>query len=55
MLNAGQNPWLGFEPLWELQLESLDNFVSGMAHMMDKAWSTLVKAADDMAWFYNTH
>ena len=33
MLDAGQNPQLGFEPIYESQLESLDNFASRMAHV----------------------
>ena len=55
MLNAGQNPQLGFEPIRESQLESLDNFMSRMAQATDEARATLVKAADDMAQFYNIH
>jgi len=53
MLDAGQNPRLGFEPIRESQLESLDNFVSRMAQATDEARAALVKAADDMARFYD--
>ena len=49
MLDAGQNPRLGFKPICESRLESLDNFVSRMAQAMEEAWAALVKAADDMA------
>ena len=55
MLDAGQNPQLGFEPIRESRLESLDNFTSRMAQATDEARATLVKAADDMARFYDAH
>ena len=55
MLNAGQNPQLGFEPILESRLKLLDNFMSRMAQAMEEAQATLVKAADDMAQFYNAH
>ena len=49
MLDAGQNPRLGFEPIHESQLESLDSFMSRMAQVTEEAQAALVKAADDMA------
>ena len=49
MLNAGQNPQLGFEPICQSCLESLDNFASRMAQATEEAQAVLVKAADDMA------
>ena len=55
MLDAGQNPRLGFKPIRESRLESLDNFTSRMAQATDEAWAALVKAADDMARFYDAH
>ena len=55
MLDTGQNPRLGFEPIHESQLESLDNFASRMAQATDEARAALVKAADDMAQFYDIH
>ena len=55
MLNTGQNPRLGFEPIRETRLESLDNFTSRMAQATDKAQAALVKAANDMAQFYDAH
>ena len=55
MLDAGQNPQLGFEPICESRLKSLDNFVSRMAQAMEEAQAALVKAADDMAQFYDAH
>ena len=55
MLDASQNPQLGFEPIHESRLESLDNFTSRMAQATDEARAALVKAADDMAWFYDVH
>ena len=55
MLDTSQNPRLRFEPIRESQLESLDNFTSRMAQATDEAQATLVKAADDMARFYDAH
>ena len=55
MLDAGQNPRLGFEPIRESRLESLDNFASRMAQATEEAWAALVKAADNMAQFYDAH
>ena len=55
MLDAGQNPQLGFRPIHESQLKSLDNFTSRMAQATNKARAALVKAANDMAWFYDIH
>ena len=49
MLDAGQNPQLGFKPICESRLESLDNFASRMAQAMEEAQAALVKAANDMA------
>ena len=49
MLDAGQNPRLGFKPICESRLESLDNFASRMTQVTDEAQAALVKAADDMA------
>jgi len=49
MLDAGQNLQLGFEPIHESRLESLDNFMSRMAQATDEARAALVKAANDMA------
>ena len=55
MLDTGQNPQLGFEPIHETQLKSLDNFMSRMAQATEEAWAALVKAANDMARFYDAH
>ena len=55
MLVRTHRPQLGFEPIHESQLESLDNFTSRMARATDKAWAALVKAANDMARFYDIH
>jgi len=49
MLDTGQNPRLGFEPIHESRLESLDNFASRMAQATNEARAALVKAANDMA------
>ena len=37
MLDMGQNPQLGFEPIRESQLESLDNFTSRMTQVTNEA------------------
>ena len=55
MLDVGQNPRLGLEPIRESQLESLDNFASRMAQVTEEARAALVKAGDDMARFYDAH
>ena len=55
MLDMGQNPCLGFEPIRESRLESLDNFMSRMAQAMEEAQAAPVKVADDMAQFYDAH
>ena len=55
MLDAGQNPRLGFKPIRESCLKSLDNFASRMAQATEEAQAVLVKAADDMARFYDAH
>ena len=41
MLDTGQNPQLGFKPICESQLKSLDNFVSRMAQAMEEAQELL--------------
>ena len=55
MLDMGQNLQVGFEPIHESQLESLDNFASRMAQATEEAQAALVKAADDTAQFYDAH
>ena len=37
MLDVGQNPRLGFKPICESQLESLDNFASRISQAMEEA------------------
>src|SRR5882724_8845778 len=55
MLDTGQHPRLGVEPLRESCLETLKDFTSRMNKATDKARSALSQAADDMARFYNAH
>ena len=43
------------EPICESRLESLDNFATRMAQGTEEAWAALVKAADNMAQFYDAH
>src|SRR5882724_5675898 len=55
MLDTGQHPRLGVEPLRESCLETLKDFTSRMNKATDEACSALSRAADDMARFYNVH
>jgi len=55
MLDTGQHPWLGIEPLRESHLETLKDFTSRMNKATDKACSALSQAADNMARFYDVH
>src|SRR5882724_3648635 len=54
MLDTGQHPRLGIEPLRESRLETLKDFTSRMDKATDKAHSNLSQAANDMARFYDT-
>jgi len=49
MLNTGQHPWLGMEPLRESRLETLNDFASRMEKATDEACLALILAANDMA------
>src|SRR5882672_6769887 len=55
MMDTGQNPRLGIEPLRESRLETLNDFASRMDAAMKEAHSALSWAADDMAHFYDAH
>ena len=55
MLDTGQHPWLGIEPLRESCLETLKYFSCRMNKATDEARSALSQAANDMARFYNAH
>src|SRR5882672_2249324 len=55
MMDTGQNPRLGIEPLRESHLETLNDFASQMDPATKEAHSALSWAADDMAHFYDTH
>src|SRR6266481_7456676 len=55
MLNTGQNPQLGFEPICKSWLETLENFTSRMEQATKEAQSALTRAADDMAHFHDAH
>jgi len=55
MLDTGQHPRLGIEPLRESHLETLKYFTCRMNKATDKARSALSREADDMARFYDTH
>jgi len=55
MMDMGQNPRLGIEPLRELHLETLNDFASRMEAAMKEACLALSQAVDDMARFYDAH
>jgi len=55
MLDTGQHPQLGVEPLRESHLETLNDFTSRMEKATDEALLALTQAADNMAQFYNAH
>jgi transposase InsO family protein len=55
MLDNGQHPRLGVEPIRETQLEALEDFTTRMEAATNEARSALAKAADDMAHFYDLH
>ena len=55
MLNTRQHPQLSMEPLRESCLATLNDFTSRMEKATDEACSALTQAANDMAWFYDTH
>src|SRR5882724_601904 len=55
MMDTGQNPRLGIEPLRESRLETLNDFTSWMEAATKEAHSALSQAADDMAHFYDAH
>ena len=55
MLDNGQHPRLGVEPIRETKLETLREFTDHMEMITNEARSTLQRAADDMARFYDVH
>ena len=55
MMDTGQNPQLGIEPLRESCLKTLNNFASWMEAATKEAHSALSRVVDDMACFYDTH
>src|SRR5467141_2196146 len=55
MMDTGQNPRLGIEPLRESHLETLNDFASRMDAATKEAHSALSRAVDNMALFYDAH
>src|SRR5882724_7875690 len=55
MLNTGQHPWLGVEPLRESCLETLNDFTSRMGKATDEAHSALTQGANNIIQLYNAH
>ena len=53
LLDNGQQPRLGVEPIREIWLEALEEFIICMEEVTKEARSALEKAADDMAHFYD--
>jgi len=54
-LNSGLNPRLGFEPRKTTNIQSVEDFVSGMKKARDDASLALQKAAEDMKKYYDAH
>ena len=55
MLDNGQHPRLGIEPIWETRLETLREFTDCMEMATNEVYSALQRAANDMARFYDVH
>ena len=55
LLDNGQHPRLGVEPIRETRLEALEEFTTHLEEATKEARSGLEKAADDMARFYDVH
>ena len=55
MLDNGQHPRLGVEPIRETRLETLRDFTDHMEMVTNEACSALQRAADNMACFYDVH
>ena len=55
MLDNGQHPRLGVEPIRETKLETLREFTDHMEMATNEAHSALQRAADDMSRFYDVH
>ena len=55
MMDTGQNPQLGIEPLRDSHPETLNNFASRIEAATKEVCLSLARAADDMASFYNAH
>ena len=55
MLDNGEHPRLGVEPIRETKLETLREFTDCMEMATNEARSALQRAADDMARFYDSH
>ena len=54
MLDTGQHPQMGFEPHQpESRLETVNEFQDRMDSTLSEARSTLAKAKEDMAQYYN--
>ena len=55
MLDNGQHPRLGVEPIRETRLETLREFTDHMEMATNEARSSLQKAADNIVCFYDIH
>ena len=55
MLNYGQHPRLGVEPLKRTKVESVEDFLERMKANQEEAKAALHQAAEDMARFYDLH
>lgn len=52
-LDSSHIPWMGFEPQAESTIESANEFRDCMASVLEEAWSTILKAKDNMTRYYN--
>jgi hypothetical protein len=55
MLNFGQHPRLGVEPIRKTSVEAVEDFIQRMKASREEAKAALQQAADDMAKFYDLH
>jgi len=49
--NYGFNPWMGFEPQWDVKVQAVDEFVNELKKIQEEAKAALCKACDDMKHF----
>ena len=55
LLDSGQHPRMGFEPLPPSRMETVNEFTDHMKSALEEARASLVAAKEDMARYYNQH